>query len=56
MADGWQVVEVTGVGFGEMWYEIVVDGVPRDVAESRANRRAFHVAIPMPSRGPEVFD
>jgi len=43
----WQVVEITGVGLGEMWFEVVADELSRDDAETRASRQERHVAVPM---------
>lgn len=51
MTDGtgyWQVVEITGVGIGEMWFDVVDDELPQDTAETRADSRDQHVAVPMP--------
>ena len=44
----WQVVEITGVGLGEMWFDVVADELSRDAAETRASRHERHVAVPMP--------
>ena len=44
----WQIVEITGVGLGEMWFDVVADELSRDDAESRASRQKRHVAVPMP--------
>ncbi|USZ73772.1 hypothetical protein [Natronosalvus halobius] len=45
--DHWQVVEITGVGIGEMWFDVVADELSQDVAERRAGQRDRHVAVPM---------
>ena len=50
---GWQVVEVTGIGIGELWFETVADGLRQDTAESRAARQDNHIAIPEPAEMPE---
>lgn len=44
----WQVVEITGVGLGEMWFDEVADDLTRDEAERRASKNERHVAVPMP--------
>ena len=46
-ADHWQVVEISGVGIGEMWFDVVRDGLPQDEAERRAGRRDRYVSVPM---------
>ena len=48
----WQVVEITGVGLGEMWFDVVQDDLTQQDAQRRAERRDRHVAVPM-SYNPE---
>lgn len=48
--DRWQVVEITGVGMGEMWFDVVKSTLPKYRAESLASREARHVAVPMSAR------
>jgi hypothetical protein len=44
----WQVVKITGVGLGEMWFDEVADGLTQREAERRASKRERYVAVPMP--------
>jgi len=44
----WQLVEITGVGIGELWFDVVADELDQATAESRADRNERHVAVPMP--------
>lgn len=46
--DHWQIVEITGVGIGEMWFEVVDDSLSQESAEQRADQRDRYVAVPMP--------
>ena len=50
---GWQLVEVTGIGIGELWFETVADGLTQQSAESRASRRDKYLAVPEPAEGPD---
>jgi len=47
-ANHWQVVEITGVGLGEMWFDEVADELTQREAEHRAANRERYVAVPMP--------
>ena len=49
----WQVVKVTGIGVGELWFETVADGLEQSEAETRAGRRTKHIAIPELGEMPE---
>lgn len=44
----WQVVEVTGVGIGELWFDVVQEELDRETAESKASMAERRVAVPMP--------
>lgn len=44
----WQVVKITGVGLGEMWFDEVADELSQREAERRAGKRERYVAVPMP--------
>lgn len=44
----WQVVEITGVGSGEMWFDVVADELSQDDAETKADQDERHVAVPIP--------
>ena len=46
--DHWQLVEITGVGLGEMWFNKVADDLTQREAERRASNRERYVAVPMP--------
>jgi hypothetical protein len=46
--DHWQVVEITGVGIGEMWFDVVAEDLSQETAEQRADQRDRYVAVPMP--------
>jgi hypothetical protein len=46
--DHWQVVEITGVGLGELWFDEVADELTQREAERRASNRERYVAVPMP--------
>jgi len=48
----WQVVEITGVGLGEMWFDVVAEELDKRTAERRASNRERYVAVPM-SYSPE---
>jgi len=48
MTGHWQVVEITGVGLGEMWFNVVSEGLTQRQAETRSANRDRHVAVPMP--------
>jgi len=47
-ADHWQVVKITGVGLGEMWFDPVKENITQQKAERRASKRERYVAVPMP--------
>lgn len=49
----WQVVEVTGVGNGELWFDVVEQGLRRPEAQAKAGRNERHIAIPEPSEQPD---
>jgi hypothetical protein len=44
----WQLVKITGVGLGEMWFDQVADELTQREAEQRAANRDRYVAVPMP--------
>lgn len=46
--DHWQVIEIDGVGIGELWFDVVDDGISRSEAEKRARTRPRLVAVPEP--------
>jgi len=45
--DRWQVVEVTGVGSGELWFDVVDNDLTKRRAQNRAGGVDRHMAIPM---------
>jgi hypothetical protein len=48
MTDQWQIVEVTGIGHGELWFEVVEADLSKRDAQRRAARgEEEHIAIPM---------
>ena len=47
-AKDWQLVEITGVGIGEMWYDLVEDELTENNARRRAARNKDWHAVPMP--------
>lgn len=49
----WQVVEVTGIGDGELWFETVADGLSERPAQLRANKDQRYIAIPEPQTMPD---
>jgi hypothetical protein len=49
----WQVVEVTGIGIGELWFESVRDGLSQRQAERRAQKQDSYIAIPETDEMPE---
>jgi hypothetical protein len=46
-ADQWQVAEVTGIGLGELWFDVVEDGLTKRRAQNRAGGVDRYIAIPM---------
>jgi len=46
--DHWQVIEVTGVGIGELWFDTVDQDLSQQAAEQAAERNERWVAVPMP--------
>ena len=51
----WQLVEITGVGLGEMWFDTVAEDLTQDEAERRASSRERYVAVPMPYNPDETI-
>jgi len=51
----WQLVEITGVGLGEMWFDTVAEDLHQDEAERRASNRDRYVAVPMPYNPDEAI-
>jgi hypothetical protein len=49
----WQVVEVTGIGIGELWFDSVRDGLSQRQAERRAGKQDSYIAIPETDEMPE---
>ena len=46
--DQWQVVEITGIGHGELWFDVVEDGLQeRDAQRQAARSEPQYIAIPM---------
>jgi len=52
-SEGWRVVEVTGIGVGELWFDAVSDGLSKTRAERKARNEARWIAIPEQSDRPE---
>lgn len=55
-ADGdqhWQVVEVTGIGVDELWFDAVDEGLTQRAAEDRATGVDNHIAIPETGEMPD---
>jgi hypothetical protein len=46
--DHWQLIEITGVGLGELWFDVVADELDQRTAERRASNRERYAAVPMP--------
>jgi hypothetical protein len=42
----WQVVEVTGIGHDELWFDVVEDGLTRGRAQRKASGADEYIAIP----------
>jgi len=45
--DRWQVVEVTGVGSGELWFDVIETGLTKRRAQNRAGGVDRYITIPM---------
>lgn len=48
MSEYWQVVRVTGVGLGELWFDGVTTEVSQERAEELARKEADWIAVPIP--------
>jgi len=48
VSEHWQVVKVTGVGIGELWFDGVTTEVSEERAKELARRERRWIAVPIP--------
>jgi len=48
VSDHWQVVQVTGIGHGELWFDKVTEEVTHRRAEELARKEPDYIAVPTP--------